>query len=151
MFCIMFDVTVASTSLHLHGNQLNYITTSWTVGYIIGQVPSKLVLFWSLFALSYSIQHANYACPTVGLGKLAIPKLLCSGSHGSQRRSQIPTMELIWGSLTMCLAASKDFSTLCAIRFFIGLAESTFFPAIQVCSWFHMMGVLTTANGNYST
>ncbi|KAI0288709.1 hypothetical protein BC826DRAFT_915493, partial [Russula brevipes] len=29
--------------LRLHDNQLNYITTyaSWTVGYLIGQIPSK--------------------------------------------------------------------------------------------------------------
>ena len=32
----------------------------------------------------------------------------------------------------MCLALSKNFSTLCAIRFLVGLAESTFFPGIQV-------------------
>lgn len=24
-----------------HGNQLNYITTAWTCGYVIGQIPSK--------------------------------------------------------------------------------------------------------------
>ena len=41
-------------------------------------------------------------------------------------------MELIWSSLTMCLALSKNFSTLCAIRFLVGLTESTFFPGIQV-------------------
>ena len=34
----------------------------------------------------------------------------------------------------MCLALSKNFSTLCAIRFLVGLAESTFFPGIQVSS-----------------
>ena len=41
-------------------------------------------------------------------------------------------MELIWSSLTMCLALSKSFSTLCAIRFLVGLAESSFYPGIQV-------------------
>jgi predicted MFS family arabinose efflux permease len=53
-------------------------------------------------------------------------------------------MELIWGSLTLCLAASDSFSTLCAIRFFIGLAESTFFPAIQVRLWSHVLLQLMT-------
>ena len=32
----------------------------------------------------------------------------------------------------MCLALSKGFSTLCAIRFLVGLAESSFYPGIQV-------------------
>ncbi|KAI0276188.1 MFS general substrate transporter [Russula aff. rugulosa BPL654] len=88
--------------LRLHGNQLNYITTSWTVGYVIGQIPSNMLI--------------TRVRPSIW----------------------IPTMELIWGSLTMCLAASKGFSTLCAVRFFIGLAESTFFPAIQyvIGSWY---------------
>ncbi|KAF2171640.1 hypothetical protein M409DRAFT_63273 [Zasmidium cellare ATCC 36951] len=30
--------------LTLHGNQLNLLTTSWTIGYIVGQLPSQLVL-----------------------------------------------------------------------------------------------------------
>ncbi|KAH9985455.1 MFS general substrate transporter [Russula vinacea] len=88
--------------LHLHGNQLNYITASWAVGYVIGQIPSNMLI--------------TRVRPSIW----------------------IPTMELIWGFLTMCLAASDGFSTLCAIRFFIGLAESTFFPAIQyvIGSWY---------------
>jgi len=72
---VLHFVTTDSTSLHLHGNQLNYITTSWTVGYIIGQIPSKLALCWTLFALSYSIQYAYYARPTVDMGKLVIARI----------------------------------------------------------------------------
>jgi ACS family pantothenate transporter-like MFS transporter len=30
--------------LNLYGNQYNYIIVSWTVGYIIGQLPSNLIL-----------------------------------------------------------------------------------------------------------
>lgn len=30
--------------LDIHGNQLNYLTTFWTIGYILGQLPSQLVL-----------------------------------------------------------------------------------------------------------
>ncbi|EED80120.1 predicted protein [Postia placenta Mad-698-R] len=52
--------------------------------------------------------------------------------------NQIPLMEVIWSVLTMTLAASKNFSTLVAIRFFVGLAESTFYPSIQyvIGSWY---------------
>ena len=30
--------------LQMFGNELNYVTTLWTVGYIIGQVPSNIAL-----------------------------------------------------------------------------------------------------------
>jgi len=47
-------------------------------------------------------------------------------------------MELIWSSLTITLATSTGFKSLVAIRFFIGLAEATFYPAIQyvIGSWY---------------
>ena len=50
----------------------------------------------------------------------------------------IPAMELIWSTLTMILATSNGFNSLIAIRFFIGLAEATFYPAIQyvIGSWY---------------
>lgn len=30
--------------LGLYQNQLNYMTTAWTVGYVIGEIPSNVVL-----------------------------------------------------------------------------------------------------------
>ena len=47
-------------------------------------------------------------------------------------------MELIWGTLTMILAASNGFKSLIAIRFFIGLAEAPLYPAILyvIGSWY---------------
>ncbi|KAI0950668.1 hypothetical protein AcW1_007918 [Taiwanofungus camphoratus] len=88
--------------LGLHGNQLNYITTAWTCGYVIGQIPSNLLL------------------------TRIRPSLW------------IPLMEIIWSALTMTLAASKSYRDLIAIRFLVGLAESTFYPAIQyvIGSWY---------------
>ena len=67
-----FASSHGGSSLLLHGNQLNYITTSWTVGYVIGQIPSKLALFWPSFALPHSIQYDYYAHPTVDMGQLVI-------------------------------------------------------------------------------
>ncbi|THH29480.1 hypothetical protein EUX98_g4709 [Antrodiella citrinella] len=84
------------TDLGLHGNQLNYITTAWTCGYVIGQIPSNMLI------------------------------------------TRIPVMELIWSALTMVLASAKNFNTLIVVRFFVGLAESTFYSAIQyvIGSWY---------------
>ncbi|KAH9165042.1 major facilitator superfamily domain-containing protein [Lactarius sanguifluus] len=64
---------------------------SWTVGYVIGQIPSNM--------------------------------LITRAEHDS---------------LTMCLALSKNFLTLCTIHFLVGLAESTFYPTIQyvIGSWY---------------
>ncbi|PSR71254.1 hypothetical protein PHLCEN_2v12908 [Hermanssonia centrifuga] len=47
-------------------------------------------------------------------------------------------MEVIWSVLTMVLASANNFQTLVVIRFFVGLAESTFYPAIQyvIGSWY---------------
>jgi ACS family pantothenate transporter-like MFS transporter len=30
--------------LGLYGNQLNYMQTCWTVGYVIGEIPSNILL-----------------------------------------------------------------------------------------------------------
>ncbi|EMD31479.1 hypothetical protein CERSUDRAFT_119703 [Gelatoporia subvermispora B] len=88
--------------LGLHGNQLNYITTAWTVGYVIGQIPSNMLI--------------TRIRPSIW----------------------IPAMEVIWSVLTMVLATANSFEALVIIRFFVGLAESTFYPAIQyvIGSWY---------------
>ncbi|KDQ56080.1 hypothetical protein JAAARDRAFT_208300 [Jaapia argillacea MUCL 33604] len=88
--------------LGLHGNELNYITTAWTCGYVIGQIPSNILI--------------TRIRPSIW----------------------IPIMEVIWSALTMVLATAKNFKTLVIIRFFVGLAESTFYPAIQyvIGSWY---------------
>ncbi|KAI1797076.1 MFS general substrate transporter [Ganoderma leucocontextum] len=85
-----------------HGNQLNYITTAWTCGYVIGQIPSNMLI--------------TRIRPSIW----------------------IPAMEVIWSMLTMVLASAKNFETLIIVRFLVGLAESTFYPAIQyvIGSWY---------------
>lgn len=88
--------------LGLHGNELNYITTAWTCGYVIGQIPSNLLI------------------------TRIRPSLW------------IPAMELLWSILTLVLASSKSFTTLVVIRFFVGLAESTFYPGMQVSTRLHV-------------
>ncbi|EPT05490.1 hypothetical protein FOMPIDRAFT_1034201 [Fomitopsis schrenkii] len=85
-----------------HGNQLNYITTAWTCGYVIGQIPANMLI--------------TRIRPSIW----------------------IPLTEVVWSVLTMTLASSKNFTTLVVIRFFVGLAESSFYPAMQYVtgSWY---------------
>ena len=88
--------------LGLYQNQLNYMQSAWTVGYVIGEVPSNILL--TRFR----------------------PSLW------------IPTMEVIWAVLTMCLSRCTNAKQMYAIRFLVGLAESTFYPGMQyiIGSWY---------------
>jgi ACS family pantothenate transporter-like MFS transporter len=81
--------------LGLYKNQLNYMQTCWTVGYVIGELPSNMIL--TRFRPS----------------------------------RWIPCMEMIWAVLTFCLARANSAKTIYVLRFFIGLAESTFYPGMQ--------------------
>lgn len=38
------DLFRRQEDLGLYGNQLNYMTATWTVGYVIGQIPSNIAL-----------------------------------------------------------------------------------------------------------
>ncbi|KAH4204680.1 hypothetical protein HBI95_148000 [Parastagonospora nodorum] len=88
--------------LGLYGNELNYMQTCWTVGYVIGQIPSNIIL--------------TRVKPSIW----------------------IPAMELTWAVLTFCLAKANNAETIYAIRFLVGLAESTFYPGMQyiIGSWY---------------
>ncbi|OJD17591.1 hypothetical protein AJ78_02342 [Emergomyces pasteurianus Ep9510] len=88
--------------LNFQGNQLNLINTVFTVGYILGQVPSNLALI--------------YFKPRIFL----------------------PSMMLFWGGLTMVTAAVKNPQSIMAIRFFLGLAESSTFVGTHYIlgSWY---------------
>ncbi|ERS98973.1 hypothetical protein HMPREF1624_04168 [Sporothrix schenckii ATCC 58251] len=88
--------------LGLFGNQLNYMTTCWTVGYVIGEVPSNLIL--------------TRVRPSIW----------------------IPACEVLWSVLTILTSKCNNVTQLYVLRFFIGLAESTFYPGMQyvIGSWY---------------
>ncbi|EXJ62032.1 hypothetical protein A1O7_02465 [Cladophialophora yegresii CBS 114405] len=88
--------------LGLYKNQLNYMQTCWTVGYVIGEVPSNMIL--------------TRVRPSIW----------------------IPAMELTWTVLTFCLCKCNSAGSIYALRFLIGLAESTFYPGMQyiIGSWY---------------
>ncbi|KAJ9293536.1 hypothetical protein DTO271G3_7801 [Paecilomyces variotii] len=77
--------------LNFKGNQLTVINTIFTVGYIVGQVPSNLAL--------------TYVRPRIFL----------------------PAMTILWAGLTMITAAVHNPQGIMAIRFFLGVAESSTF------------------------
>ncbi|KAF7157596.1 hypothetical protein CNMCM5623_001970 [Aspergillus felis] len=88
--------------LGMYGNQLNYMQTCWTVGYVIGEIPSNLLL------------------------------------TRIRPRYWIPAMELLWTVLTFAMARCNSPTQFYLLRFFVGLAESTFYPGMQyvIGSWY---------------
>ncbi|UKZ72320.1 uncharacterized protein TrAtP1_013263 [Trichoderma atroviride] len=88
--------------LGLFGNQLNYMQTCWTVGYVIGQIPSNILL--------------TRIRPSIW----------------------IPSCEVTWAVLTILMVKCNNAQQIYVLRFFIGLAESTFYPGMQyiIGSWY---------------
>ncbi|KAI2604680.1 MFS general substrate transporter [Hypoxylon sp. NC1633] len=88
--------------LGMNGNEINLVDTAWTVGYVVGQIPSQIVL--------------TKVRPSIW----------------------VPSCELLWTVLTFCLAAAKTSNHVITIRFFVGLAESIFYPAAHTIlgSWY---------------
>ncbi|KAH8693569.1 major facilitator superfamily domain-containing protein [Talaromyces proteolyticus] len=81
--------------LGMYGNQLNWMTTFWTIGYIVGTLPSQFI--------QMRIR------PSVWL----------------------PTLELIWGGLVMCMAAAPNVKTIYGIRFLVGICEASAYPGMM--------------------
>ncbi|KAI4863656.1 MFS general substrate transporter [Hypoxylon rubiginosum] len=88
--------------LGLYGNQLNYMITCWTVGYVVGEIPSNILL--------------TKVRPSIW----------------------IPACEVVWSVLTILLSKCQTAEQIYVLRFFIGLAESTFYPGMQyvIGSWY---------------
>lgn len=88
--------------LGMLAKQLNVIDAAWTSGYVVGQIPSQILL----------------------------TKVRASW--------WIPFCQLVWTTLTFCMAAAKTSDQVVALRFFIGLFESTFYPAAMMIlgSWY---------------
>lgn len=82
--------------LQMNNNELNMIDVAWTCGYVIGQVPSQIIL--------------TKVRPSIW----------------------IPSCEALWTMLTFCLAAVTTSNHVIAIRFFVGLLESIFYPAAHM-------------------
>ncbi|KAI3085427.1 hypothetical protein CBS147339_1677 [Penicillium roqueforti] len=88
--------------LGMYGNELNYMQTCWTIGYVIGEIPSNILL------------------------------------TRIKPRYWIPAMELLWTVLTMSLSRCNTPTHFYVLRFFVGIAESTFYPGMQyiIGSWY---------------
>ncbi|KAL7412581.1 MFS general substrate transporter [Mrakia frigida] len=89
--------------LNMYGLQLNYAQTCWTVGYVIGQVPTTMLL-----------------------NRLS-PHYVIFG------------LEFGWSILTLGTGFINNYHALYAIRFFVGVFESGYYPGLLflIGSWYN--------------
>ncbi|KAI3407001.2 hypothetical protein KGF56_000294 [Candida oxycetoniae] len=82
---------------NMNHNQYNYLITLFTVGYIIGQIPSNLIL------------------------------------HRISARYYLGGLQIVWSVLTLLMITvpPSNIRGLYALRFFLGLLESGYFPALE--------------------
>ncbi|KAJ5547116.1 hypothetical protein N7494_004701 [Penicillium frequentans] len=90
------------SDLGLSDTQYQTAVAIMFVGYLLGQVPSNIILT--------RIKPSRY----------------------------IPTAIFIWGGISMCAAATHNFTGIMIVRVLLGFAESPFFPGalLLVSSWY---------------
>lgn len=91
----------------MFGNQLVTSTSIWTVGYVIGQIPSNLLLTrvsprWVIPSVRSSRPPSWRVAPVLMI---------------------LSQLELGWGIATIATSAVKSYKSLYALRFLVGLFE----------------------------
>ena len=94
--------------------------TCWTVGYVLGEIPRYVSISQAQGILLTLVLSSNMILTRVR------PSIW------------IPACEVTWATLTILLAKCTKTTQLYVLRFFIGLAESTFYPGMQyiIGSWY---------------
>ena len=94
--------------LSLYKNQLNYMQTAWTVGYVIGELPSNIIL--TRVRASYWIPALEVGAPVSWL----------------QSPTDICCFQITWSVLTMLMAKCNTAQQVYVLRFFIGKFNANF-------------------------
>ncbi|KAB8276199.1 major facilitator superfamily domain-containing protein [Aspergillus minisclerotigenes] len=94
--------------LNMYGNELVTSTSIYTVGYVIGQIPSNLLL---------TRISPRWVIPAVRIPPAYIP------SHYVIALTDSPQLEVGWGIATICTSSVQSYRSLYAIRFLVGLFE----------------------------
>ncbi|GMG07172.1 unnamed protein product [Aspergillus oryzae var. brunneus] len=102
--------------LHMYGNELVTSTSIYTVGYVIGQIPSNLLL---------TRISPRWVIPAVRIPPAYIP------SHCVISLTDSPQLEVGWGIATICTSSVQSYRSLYAIRFLVGLFEWVYLSFLQ--------------------
>lgn len=108
----------------MYQNQLNYIQACWTVGYVIGEIPSNILL---------TRVRPRYWIPAM--------ELLWTVLTFSLSRCNTPTQFYVlrfFVGMFFCPGRALDCVAMFAEHLSAGLAESTFYPGMQyiIGSWY---------------
>jgi ACS family pantothenate transporter-like MFS transporter len=104
------------TDLQLYGNELNWMTTFWTIGMLEPESMPALEDLW------LTMNKKGYI---IGTLPSQFIQMRIRPSHW------LPTLELIWGALVMCMAAAPNAKTIYAIRFLVGICEASAYPGMM--------------------
>ena len=64
--------------LDMHGNDLNYLSTFWTVGYIIGQLPSQIIITYIRPSIWLPTAELLWSFIVIGMAGVKDVKTLCA-------------------------------------------------------------------------
>lgn len=112
--------------LNIHGNHYNLLTTFFTCGYLVGQIPSQLLLTKCMIPQIQVSFHSG----------VLIQELLVRPSY------YLPAVEFLWTIITFCFAAVQTTKQVFALRFLIGMLESPFAVGVITLmgSWYTQRG-----------
>lgn len=86
----------------MYGNELNYMQTCWTIGYVIGEIPSNILL-------------------TRIKPRYWIPAMEVRGSGSIFESCILTSQQLLWTVLTMSLSRCNTPTHFYVLRFFVGM------------------------------
>lgn len=100
--------------LGMYGNQLVTAVSIWTVGYVVGQIPSNLLL---------TRVDPRWVIPSVSLRLCFLHYFEIYSQTPSPWVSADNQLELGWGIATLGSYGVKSYKALYALRFLVGLFE----------------------------
>lgn len=113
--------------LNINGDEYNRFTTYWTVGYLVGQIPSQLVV-------TKGESHPR---------TLQLDTVLRYADIDPVRPSiWLPCAELAWTIITFLFATVSKVEHIYGMRFLVGVCESPFYVGVisVLGSWYTPRG-----------
>ncbi len=91
--------------LGLYHNELNYMQSCWTAGYVIGQIPSNIIL--------------TRVRPSLWIPSMEVHPQR-KGDDGCITKTTDTVEQVLWTVLTFCLCRCTTARQVYAVRFFVG-------------------------------
>lgn len=133
----LIDLSIAANAyvsgmkqdLHFQGADYNLLSTFFIIGYVMGQVPSQMVL---TRGNSYNVPSWHQISQ----------KYLDAKNNPVRPSYWLPTCELLWSIVTFCFAAVQNVRDVFALRIVMGFLEAPFAVGVLTImgSWYTPRG-----------